>query len=423
VPLPRSRSFDGRSTISGTYQTFPPFPSFTLQSKVVGDFGTCDDSVCAPREKRVPNALLIVKKSTVLPRFSGVFPKVGTPVKQLISCPSDYRPTEPSPGTAFPALPLALQNSLAWESLAATNPNVPHVSLPSYWAELKDLPSLFRELGDRYLGIKKFLDTKNWAKLSALLGVPKKILQSSSKDYLMWRWAIKPMLSDISALWNFQEAVNKRLKWLTELQTGDRVLKRKASLRNNSVVDAPTTVALKSVGANIQGRRTVSYFEKVWCSVRWKLDSSVDLIPGVGLEFDPLWVKAHQLTFGLTRHDALAALWQIMPWSWFVDWFLHVSTVIDATNNTIPMTWGDICVMRHTGAIATVSVLSSSPDLSWCTPDGVHRQSEDRKQRLLVAPILPFAPSLMPVFTTGQWSILGALSVVRGSHFTRSKVR
>jgi hypothetical protein len=181
---------------------------------------------------------------------------------------------------------------------------------------------------------------------------------------------------------------------------------------------------MKSVGANITGRRTVSYFEQVWTSVEWKLT------PGTNFKFldgtfesHPQWALIYRLTFGLTSHDALSALWQIMPWSWFVDWFLHVSTVLDATNNTVPVTYGAICIMRHTNATALVEAKSSSADLAWCKPTGLHKQSEDRKQRLLVSPILPFAPSLMPVFTTGQWSILGALSFIRGSTFLRTKIR
>lgn len=431
MPISRSRQRDGRGTISGTYQTFPPFASLTTQTATAGVFETCDDQICAPNEIRRPQSLLIVKKTTRLPIFSGTFPKVGTPIKQLSGCPADYHPAEPSPTSVFPPLSTVEQSSLAWESLAATNPNVAHVSLPSYWAELKDLPALWRSWGDsrlrqarelwqsyqdsdeyrpyygrlfeRALKDSKGLWTNDLAKVAAAV---------SPRAYIWYRWGLMPLISDIRRMFSFTEAVEKRISWLSNLLSGDRVIRRRATLRCNSNTSAPTTVQLKSVGANIQGRRTVTNFERVWCTVRWKLDEAYQ-ISGVGLEGDPLWIKAHQLTFGLTSQDALQALWQIMPWSWFADWFLHVSTIMDATNNTIPLTWGSICLMRTTSAIANVEPMSSSTDLDWCRPMGPHQQSEVRKQRLLVSPILPFAPSFMPVFTTGQWSILGSLAVLK----------
>lgn len=419
--------------MTGTYQTFPPFPSISILSALAGTHGTCDDSVCGYKEQRLPHALLIVRKETKLPIFNGRFPKVGTPIKQLINCPSDYHPTEPSPRTKFFDLTTVQQSSLAWESLAATNPNVAHVSLPSYWAELKDLPSLWRSWGDDALeraeGLwQKLLksnvrtDRSFVRKAKALwergydardLAELRKLLSFPAAANLWYRWGWRPLVDDIQKMFSFTSAAHQRLEWLSALQSGKRVLKRRAFLRNATDFDSPTTVQLKSVGASIQGRRTVSYSEKIWCTVQWKLDPSVKLIQGVGLPLDPLWVKAHQLASGLTCQDALSALWQIMPWSWFVDWLLHVSTVMDATNNAIPLTWGTICVMRHTKAIANVEPIASSADLSWCKPSGFHRQSEDRKQRLIVSPILPFAPSFMPVFTSGQWSILGSIAVLR----------
>lgn len=421
MPISRSRSFDGRGLVQGHYVTFPPFPSDTLQSATAGDYGTCDDQVCAYREKRLPQTLLIVRKSTRLPIFNGTKYVSGSPLKQFQNCPADYHPTEPSPGTVFPPLSVAQQSQLAWESLAATNPNVPDVNLPSFWAELKDLPSLFQDWGN------KWLSKANWNSILSGINSMRGALSDAARAHLMYRWAIRPMLSDIWKLFQWQTSVSKRMEWLVALTTGDRVLKRRASIRNNTAQDAPTTVGLKSAGATINGRRTVQYFEKVWCSVYWKLDTSkIDLsrvLPPTFFEMDADWINVHRRSYGVTTYGALQALWEIMPWSWFVDWFLHVDTVMNATNNTIPVTHGDICVMRTTSAIASVEPITTSPDYDWVQITGSHRQSEVRKQRLIVSPILPFAPSMMPVFTTGQWSILGSLGVLRSGTSIGSKIR
>jgi hypothetical protein len=425
----RHRSYDGRVVVSGLYQTFPPFPSQNIQSGSVGEYGTCDDQVCGYKEPRLDHTFLSVQSSVQYPTFSGTkYNSDGSPAKRLSNCIADFRPNPPSPTSKYPPLTTVEQSNLAWESLAATNPNVAHVSLPSYWAELKDLPSLWRQWGDSALGraeelwrsatikgsksnISRSLRTlfdhvKNPSNADI-----KKALSSNPEAYLWYRWGLAPLVSDIRNMFKFTEAVNQRIQWLNRLQTGDRLLKRRATLRNTSGSDAPTTVTIKSNGAFIQGRRTVTYSEKMWCTVKWKLVSDYK-ISGVGLDFDPLWVKANQLTFGLTYHEALAALWQVMPWSWFADWFLKISTIIDATNNTVPLTWASICLMQEThGSAETIESLNSA-DLAWCKPSGYNRQTEVRKRRLIVSPILPFVLPTVPVFTTGQWSILGALAVL-----------
>lgn len=423
---------DKRFGQSGTYQTFPPFPSMNIQSRSnVGELVICDDTVCGRGETRPPHAFLCVRTKSSLPTFSGVYPPTGNPSKQLTNCPTDYSAI-PSVRAKFGDLNTIDQSNLAWESLAATNPNVAHVSLPSYWAELKDLPSLWQawgskalrkadELWDDLLRSTDLNDRQFVRRATRLYGRAydqkatedlKSLMELAPKAHIWYRWGWAPLVNDIRAMFSFTEAVQRRLEWLSALQNGKRVLKRRATLRNSTDFDTPTTVQIKSNGAFIQARRTCTYTEKVWCTVQWRLVNDTR-IEGVGLDFDPLWIKAHQLTFGLSYHEALGALWQIMPWSWFVDWFFKISTIIDATNNTIPLTWGDICVMRHTYAEAICAPLASSSDLKWCKPSGEHRESEDRKQRLVVSPILPFAPMTMPVFTASQWSILGSLAVLR----------
>lgn len=433
MPQTRHRVADYRYVMSGTYQTFGAFPSITVQNQTVGEQKVCDDSITVGHAKRIPHALLIVTTDTILPSFSGKFPASGSPTKQLTSCPADYKPAPPDPLSKYGSLNTIQQSSLAWESLAATNPNVAHVSLPSYWAELKDLPMLWRTWGNKQVSHadklwKQLRASKNPADKAFLRAAHgdisklpigshdiRDLLGLAPKALIWYRWGWAPLVSDIRKMFGFAQAANQRLKWFQRLMTGDRILKRKAQLRMTTDYDAPTTVQLKSVGANIQGRRTVIYTEKVWCTVQWKLVSG-GTIPGLRpgqLEVDPLFTAAYQATIGWSTQDALSALWEIMPWSWFVDWFLHVQTVMDATKNTIPVTWLDICLMRHTTAKALVTPLTSSSDLSWCKPSGKHQQSGDRKQRLLVSPVLPFAPSMMPVFTTGQWSILGSLAILR----------
>jgi len=376
----RTRTFDQRAGLVGTYITFPPFPSVTVQSALAGPSGTCTDTV---GNRKSSNAFNCVRKETWLPTYSGIYPKSGTPTKQLINCPSDYHPSEPVPSSKFADLTTLDLSNLAWSSLAATNPNVPQFSVPTFIAELKDIPGLVKDWGGS-------------------------LLRKVAKGHLTWRWALKPMISDITKMVNFVSAVNQRIAWLTRMRDGDGKLKRRANIRSNSNQDTPTTVQLKSVGAFIQGRRTCIYTEKVWCTVQWKLAPGARIPnPSAELEF-----LARRLVLGITTHEALATLWEILPWSWFADWFLGVGTVISATNNTVPLVWGDVCLMRTRTARANIQEIPSA-DTAWCHSSGVHRQSQVIKERFLPSIVLPFTPSVLPILDLGKWSILASLAVLK----------
>jgi hypothetical protein len=234
-----------------------------------------------------------------------------------------------------------------------------------------------------------------------------------ARGHLTWRWALKPMIRDLTSMYNFVEGANERFRLLDRLTTGKgKTVKRKKSLRSSSNTSV-STVQLLSVGANIQGRRTVTNSEKVWCTVSWKLAPGV--IPRVwnNDEIRRMRSISRKLAAGVNSEGALAALWEVTPWSWFVDWFAGIGTIIAATNNAIPLTWGTICIMRTSTAKATVEPLTSSADLVWCKPDGPHIQSEVRKERRVASPILPFAPSYLPLLSGKHWSILGSLAVLK----------
>jgi len=378
----RHRVTDARYGLVGNYVTYPFGGSLLVQSfDRAGILRICDDTV---GNFRNANDFLLVESKFDMPTFSGRFPVTGSPTKELFSCPADYQPSVPSPLSEFPAFtPVELSN-LAWEALAATNINTPALNAQTFIAELKDLPSLIKGWGSN-------------------------LLKNVARGHLTWRWALKPMIRDLTTMFNLAESINAQANRLATLSQR-KVERRRKALRSSSVTPPPTTVQLKSVGANIQGLRRVTYTEKVWCTVTWKLRDDAVIPPLCSTELLNL---ARRLTLGITSHAALETLWEVMPWSWFADWFLGVGTVLQATNNTVPVTWHTICIMRTSEAIAEVTAKSSSVDLGWCHMSGPFRQSEIRKERRVASPILPLAPSSLPFLSGKHWSILGSLAVLK----------
>lgn len=275
---------------------------------------------------------------------------------------------------------------MAWEILSKTNPSVPHVSVPTFIAEMKDIPGLVKGFGET-------------------------LLKRAANGYISWRWALKPMISDLRKLFRFVKAVDDRVTWLMKLRAG-QTLRRRVQLGVTVIVDAPQLKVVQSEGCSIYGRFTSSYARKAWGSAQWKLlpDS---ILPELG--YGPLEKKATLLTFGLTSHEALAATWELMPWSWLVDWFAGVGDIIAATNNSVGCTWQNVCYMRRSEAILSCvydPVLSQAFALA-----GLKNQSYKyamiRKERFVVSPVLPLPVPRLPILTSGQWSILAALAAQR----------
>jgi hypothetical protein len=115
---------------------------------------------------------------------------------------------------------------------------------------------------------------------------------------------------------------------------------------------------------------------------------------------------------GVNSYELLAAAWELCPWSWFVDWFLDVGTTIAAYNNTLGLTWSDICYMRTCEARFDYDLMVGWPSSGY-TLSGIPYESEVVKERFPVTPGLGVSPSFLPLFTQKQWSILGSLAALK----------
>jgi hypothetical protein len=281
---------------------------------------------------------------------------------------------------------------LAWELLAKTNPNKPHVNMLQFIGELKDIPSLVQDEGRR-------------------------VLRQIAKGYISWRWAIKPMINDVLGLCSFGEAVNKRLAQLNRLKDG-KGLRKRVSLGHDSqeTVTGPWPLDSLTQGSRLMVKERITASYKMWGVANYKLADGA-VLPEKGSP--EMFNLARDLCQGLNSAGALSAAWELLPWSWFVDWFSHIGDVIDATNNTVPLTWGNLSVMRTS---KTVKVLEPTLVPADITISKNLPNTWTRKERHSVFPLLPFSPSL-PLFDSGKWSILSALAVLRYSSQDPYRIR
>lgn len=397
----RSRINDERKPVTGSYWNKNALPQTVNATILAGKRGTCNDTIGhfelrGLRKKQrfyLPNALLIVATDVGVPTVTGKkFDHLGVKIRELTAYPLEGGIFAPVTSTIpFGTITNVIASNYANTVLAKTNPSAPNISVPAFIGELKDVPELIKDWGGS-------------------------ILRKIAKGHLSWRWGIAPMINDIRTMCDFSRLVDKRVKLLTQLRDKG-VLRSQCSLGQSSFTDPTVALTVSSDSIFIRARRTTTYTSKVWGSVERKLSPGT-VLPKTDAD---MRVIASQIVLGITSYELLAAAWELLPWSWFVDWFADVGAVIAANNNTIPMTWQNLCLMRTTTSKSSYELETSAPSENWARISGSLYQNETRKERKVsVVPSLPVLPTLQPLVEGKTWAILGSIAVLnRRQQFRR----
>lgn len=366
----RTRVNSGLFTECGSYYAFGNLQDYQCISH--GPYESCEDTV---GEFETSNRFDLVRTFTHFPTVTGAGEFFGYPIQ--------YHPGPDDPRGAWPAYTLADKNALAWEILAKTNPSVPEVNVPAYLGELKDIPGTMRGWG-------------------------RSLLRDVAAGYLQWQWAVKPLVSDLAKLYNFQRSVNNRMMELYSLRDG-RPMKRRCSLVRASS-NTYTNPVCHGIRFLLQCQRTVTMRTESWGTAEWKLMPDSKL-PTLG--YAPLEGLARTSAAGINSYGALSAAWELTPWSWLANWFSNINNCIDASNNALGLTFGRISLMR-TSTSKSNYVNVSGPIPSQYTLSGWYVEEMIRKERFPVFPVIPVPLPTLPLLTGRQLSILGALAILKG---------
>lgn len=379
--MARHRERDLRIQECGTLYKYS-IPSQTTGCMTHGLLEVCDDVVGNPTSV---NDFRLSKTFTHYPKLNGVFYSGGgTPIVEFVSYPIGDKPIPADPSTFWGSVSIAERNQKAWEILAQTNPSVPHVSVPSFVGELKDLPELFKSWGDT-------------------------LLKKVASAHLSWRWALRPMIGDLWKMINFVKACDQRFLMLYRLRDGKTLRRRCHFGVARSTSSVQTNHLFHADGVSFTGTFYTHYVKETWGTAQWKLQPNSEL-PRLG--YQPLVYLARRLTAGITTHEMLAAAWELTPWSWLVDWFSNVGTIVQATNNSLGLTWSHIAYMRKTQSWVHAKP-NVTPSNSWCHLDSDYVLFRECKERFNVSPVIPVPLPYLPVITSGKLSILASLAVLR----------
>lgn len=260
-------------------------------------------------------------------------------------------------------------SELASSWINKTNPSRPYVDLPTFFAELKDLPKLLKLEGDT--AIKK-----------------------AGSANLSYHFGMLPLFSDLDKLTRFQDAIWRRMIDISAVRNGGLVRKQRLyqgfSSDTRLVLIFPNPSYLAHV--NVITKRTC------WGVGTWKtLPNTINPPDQAG----DLYKLARQAVLGLTVDFSTA--WNLMPWSWLIDWFSNVGETIENNRNLVNAYPTDLHIME------TIETYVTGQDLpSFVSPlQGKHIS----KTRAPASAASLYAG--LPLLSKKQWSILGSIGVTR----------
>lgn len=269
--------------------------------------------------------------------------------------------------------PLRPSNAvLAAQLLAHTNPSRASVDVPAFVYEMKDIPSLIKEVGEGLLA--RFGDAN-----------------------LTWWFYWKPLLGDMRKMVLAADAIMKRQKELEHLNSSG--LKRKMDLWSGSNSFSKAARYLQSYGFTAYSTNVSRTDSRIWGFVRWFPTSAPTLIKS------DLREQARKAVLGLTV-DPLTA-WEVFPWSWFIDWFSNAGDILASHRNLVGASHSQVLIMEETTTTSrwTNTDFDSSKYCSNPTTILVN------KTRNLVAS--EAVSAYLPILTPRQLSILGSIGVTR----------
>jgi hypothetical protein len=266
------------------------------------------------------------------------------------------------------------------KALANLNPYRPKWNLPLFLFELKDFPHMLRELG----------------------GVLKGRLKPDSVPggYLSYQFGWAPLVSDLMSLFDLTADIDNRMRYFRNLQKGKKISRVIATSSDRTLGEPVNHVACFEADDTFAYGWTTQALTKE--TMRVWLDAHASfkgVLPNSDVELRSL---SRNAILGL--HSVPWTVWDAIPWSWLIDYFVNVGDFLEATQGWLNLDVTRLNVMAKTQrrtrfiVLREVSTLSVSGAL-WVST---------RRQRL--ASVDP-TPSLSPTpFLSGkQMSILGAL--------------
>lgn len=252
-------------------------------------------------------------------------------------------------------------------------------------------------------------------------------LKDVGKAYLGLQFGWVPFLHDLQDLYHTVNAIDSRIQQI--VRDNGRPIRRKCTLRKNVESHTnkygPYGMSIPAYGT-LDGNPdafssywdravTVSKYDRIWASGQFRY-----YLPG---ELRSVNWPSSAVRALFDAQITPALLWEVMPYSWLIDWFADVDSLIrNWQSNGMAELLTDYCyLMRHqrqvTQVVARVpqrSIQSSFPGAPFVRTSALNLQTsiiEERKERIAASPF-GFGLHLNDL-SVKQAMILGALGLSR----------
>jgi HEPN domain-containing protein len=301
-------------------------------------------------------------------------------------------------------LPNFSEEATGW--IGRMQPGKAHINLPATLGEARDIPQLITQFPDLVMrwGAARF--GRNAGKAAKAAKVAQEAANALGSSFLWAKFGLSPTTRDLLAMLGLLEEFFKNLEGLLQLARGGSI-KRSIRLSSPRIVCEDGNIHTHSAGLYTYHNRVRIIRMQDWVTSRW-----VPIFPW-DYKFDKpsqLINKAMRQTLGLNPSGLLAAWWELLPWSWLVDWIARVQQQLQLIGgNSLGLRCESVCYCR-----------TCTVDVYWhCTqiPEGIREVGRNFHQRvtkerfpLAGADIsYDYTPS-QPALSSGQAGILGALA-------------
>ena len=260
--------------------------------------------------------------------FSGFFHIKGESTNPLYSGSRclDFCPSELYPILWENNIPHGMMglDQAATKLLSRSNPSRPGVTPLTLIQDLVEIPRMLRDVGKLIKAPHKHLSVKELANKNLAV---------------QFGWL--PLISDLKSVTELGSTIEKRKSELQHLYSG-RGLRRRITLDRSHNQDSLS-------GYCGVGPFTTSYTNdrmgvaEMWGVAHWKPTE----VPRIRPSDRDLLKKAIQLASGMTVEGLFDGAWDLIPWSFLVDYFTDVHGFVLAHGNTVPATFSHGTIMVH----------------------------------------------------------------------------
>lgn len=294
---------------------------------------------------------------------------------------------------SMPALP-PTPGGLANKLFANASPDRPEILAPVFLFELRELPELIKSLGLFNFGLRPNRTNAD---------------KTAAKIWLSGNFGWAPLINDLKKLVEFPDAFARREKEIDDLHATGKGLRRKVNLYSYTGPEVALTINCDSPDASLgtviaTGAPTVH----IWGTVRYR---PAKLPDGSPLR-KPTPQDLRRRILGLNAASITLNIWEALPWSWLVDYFVGVGDYLGANpmgRTAIP--YGG-CIMEHRRCEWNAAGKAGPRDANGdCFVISATRVLSESKNRIIAYP--GTTPTvLMNPLTGHQLSILGALKTL-----------